>query len=360
MNEDQFEQINSILEEYPLSSLYCLELRNQLISNALPGDVPSSVVEMKSDESLLRMVDYDLSSYQTYLSSVEFNWIEAVAKELFITRALLTDHPPNTSDTEVHKLSAMNVEFEKQLQELNASISKDEATVLEMTQELESGYDETIKTTTQSRKLMNEIADLELELNELKTHQTEDGAEPMTIAEVTQVATEYENQLQEMNERLAANQMEVPQLKTLHLSDSKAVEQLRIERHAVEKAEGDRRRTLSSQIRGGTLVKIEAGLTWFKSVRRTYQASMGIISIGFVGQPRSKPDKLRVTFSLRPPLEATLVIEFKDLPHSGTRRIASAYLDRSSQDIEPIVEPYIANNDLVTLIRAVVHFLGHL
>lgn len=131
-----------------------------------------------------------------------------------------------------------------------------------MTQELEDGYDLAIKASNQGRKLTNEIADLELELNELKINQTEDDAERMTIAEVTQASAECEKELQTMTERLALNQAEVPRLKALHIKESKLVDQLRITRNTMEKAEGDRRRTLVSQTRGGTLVRIESSRNW--------------------------------------------------------------------------------------------------
>ncbi|KAG0142543.1 hypothetical protein CROQUDRAFT_662420 [Cronartium quercuum f. sp. fusiforme G11] len=357
---ENLDQITTILEEYHSGSLFCLDIRRQLIADALPGDVPGSVSEMQCDESVLRRLEADLGKYQSYLSAVEFNWIEAAAKEMFITQALMTEDAPLTTDADVQRLSSLNLECEKQLQELQALIDRDEAEVLAMTEELEAGYDLTIKTCTQARKLTNEIADLELELNELKLNQTEDDADRMTITEVTQMATEYENQLQEMNKRLAANQSEVPRLKTLHSKETKVVEQLRAERHTLEKAEGDRRRTLTSQIRGGTLVKIEAGRTWLKSVRRTYEASLGISAIYFFGPTRSRPNKFHIKFTLRHPLEGTLVVNFKDSPLSGTRYISSAYLDQSSQDVEPIVKPFIAESDLTSLIGAVIHFLGQL
>lgn len=133
---DKLEEINSILDEFQPSFLYCLELRNQLISEAILADVPDRVSDMESDQSLLMTLDHDLNRYQvllqdsylsnliisslsfsnvplssstflyvqTYLSAVEFNWIEAATKELFIANALLTHDAPLTTEADIQRL----------------------------------------------------------------------------------------------------------------------------------------------------------------------------------------------------------------------------------------------------------------
>ncbi|POW08903.1 hypothetical protein PSTT_07227 [Puccinia striiformis] len=190
-----------------------------------------------------------------------------------------------------------------------------------------------------NRLLTNDIADLELELNELKMNQKEDDGELMTISEATEAAGGLEPQ---------------------YTKESKLVDQLRSERNAIEKAEGDRRRTLGARIRGGSIAKLESSRTWLTSVTQTYKASIGILSIDVSGPNPLRPTKLQVKFGLRHPLTGTLVIELADSPSLGTRMISSAYLDQSSQDISTIVEPSIRDNDLISLVISVRHFLARL
>ncbi|MBW0467016.1 hypothetical protein O181_006731 [Austropuccinia psidii MF-1] len=368
---EDFEHITNILDEYQSNKLFSLELRRDLIGQEPSSfdasqelddddDRPENVKQMEVDGRLLRTLEFDLDSYETYLSAVEFNWVEAAAKDKFITSAILEQDGLKCTDQQIQAINEENIELESILKDLHAAIEKDEAHVLEIAQELQERYTSSQATYKLSRALTDDIADLELELNELKLNQKEDDSELMTIAEATEIAGELDNQLMEIIGRTSANNEEIPKLKAQYAKESKAVDQLRIERNAIEKAEGDRRRTLGGRIRGSSIAKLESSRTWLTSVTQSYKAAMGILSINASGSDPLKPTKLQIKFGLRHPLTGTLVIEFADSPSLGTRMISASYLDQSSQDISAIVEPFLGGNDVTSLIHAVLHFLVRL
>ncbi|KAH9442293.1 hypothetical protein H4Q26_005311 [Puccinia striiformis f. sp. tritici PST-130] len=369
----ELELITNVLDEYQSNKLFSLNLRRDLIGQESSStsfdtsqeiddneDRPENVKQMEVDGKLLRTLDYDLISYDSYLSAVKFNWVEAVAKEKFIASTILEEDGLNCSYEEIQRLNESNMEYENMLKASLEKIERDESKILEMAQELQDRYTEAQATYKLNRLLTNDIADLELELNELKMNQKEDDGELMTISEATEAAGGLERQLMEMTTKLSENNTLIPKLKAQYTKESKLVDQLRSERNAIEKAEGDRRRTLGARIRGGSIAKLESSRTWLTSVTQTYKASIGILSIDVSGPNPLRPTKLQVKFGLRHPLTGTLVIELADSPSLGTRMISSAYLDQSSQDISTIVEPSIRDNDLISLVISVRHFLARL
>lgn len=84
---DKLEEINSILDEFQPSFLYCLELRNQLISEAILADVPDRVSDMESDQSLLMTLDHDLNRYQVLLQ-------DSYLSNLIISSLSFSKRPP--------------------------------------------------------------------------------------------------------------------------------------------------------------------------------------------------------------------------------------------------------------------------
>ncbi|CAH7670451.1 hypothetical protein PPACK8108_LOCUS5162 [Phakopsora pachyrhizi] len=335
---DELDQITSILDEFQTNKLYSLELRRDLIIQessfdtsqdaSTDDDPPESVEHMQVDGKLLSTLEYDLKSYHDYLSAVEFNWIEAAAKEKFISTTLLSDDGLSCSDQDIQELEKENFDYERAIKSIDSSIEEQEAEILQMTRELEDRYTSTLTTYRLSRTLTNDIADLKLELNELKLNQNEDDSELMTIAEASEKTATLERQMFEMSNQLTFNNEEIPKLKSQYAKESKLVDQLRSERNAIEKAEGDRRRTLSGRIRGGSLAKLESGRNWFLRVTETYKASLGIISIGVSGPNLLEPSKLEIKFSLRHPLTGTLIIEFNETTSLGVRKISNAYVSR--------------------------------
>lgn len=367
--EEELEQITSILDQYQSRKLFSLELRRELIGQEASydtsqeldddGDRPGNIKQMEVDAKILRRLDFDLISYEAYLSAVQFNWVEAAAKERFITSTVLDENGLNCSYDEIQKLCEANSGYEVMLKVLQEEIEQDEAKIVEMAKELQDRYTDSEATYKLNRALTNDIADLELELNELKMNQKDDS-ELMTISEATEAAGELERQLVEITHKLTENNEQLPKLKAQYAKESKLVDQLRVERNALEKAEGDRRRTFGGRIKESSMVKLESSRTWLTSVTQTYKAALGILSINVSGPNLLHPDKLQIKFGLRHPLTGTLVIEFVDSPALGTRKISSAYLDQSSQDISAIVEPSIKDNDLTSLIFSVRHFLARL
>jgi len=364
---EELEKITNVLDEYQSNKLFSLDLRRDLIGQEAAfdtsqeiddnDDLPENVKLMEVDGKLLSTLDYDLISYESYLAAVQFNWVEAAAKEKFIVSTILEEDGLKCSYDDIQRLNETNLEFEKMFKALQQQISNDESKISEIAQELQDRYTDAQATYKLNRALMNDIADLELELNELKMNQKEDDVELMTISEATEAAGELERQLMETTAKLSENNEQIPKLKAQYAKESKLVDQLRIERNAIEKAEGDRRRTLGGRTQGSSIVKVESGRTWLTSVTQTYKAVMSILSIDVSGPNPLYPTKLQIKFGLRHPLTGTLVVEFATSPALGTRMISSAYLDRSSQDISTVVQRDIQDNDMVSLILSVVHFL---
>lgn len=367
---DELEQVTTILDAYQSNKLFSIELRQDLIGHEASfnnsqdlddnHDCPDNVKQLEVDGKLLRTLDYDLASYETYLSAVQFYWVEAAAKENFIASTIFDDDGLDCSDNETQKLLEANLQHESELKTLQATIAQEEEKVFRMTQEIQERYTGTQATYKLNRALTNDIADLELELNELKINQKEDDSELMTISEATEAGLELEKQLTQISNQLSINYDQIPKLKAQFVKESKLVDQLRIERNAIEKVEGDRRRTLGGRTEGSSIAKLESGRTWFTTVTQTYKAAMGILSINVLGPNPVYPNKLQIKFGLRNPLTGTLVIEFTDCLVLGTQIISAAYLDQSSQDISIVVEPFIRENDLTLLILSVRHFLVRL
>lgn len=112
--EEELEQITSILDQYQSRKLFSLELRRELIGQEASydtsqeldddGDRPGNIKQMEVDAKILRRLDFDLISYEAYLSAVQFNWVEAAAKERFITSTVLDENGLNCSYDEIQKL----------------------------------------------------------------------------------------------------------------------------------------------------------------------------------------------------------------------------------------------------------------
>lgn len=366
---DELQPITNVLDEYQSNKLFSLDLRRDLIGQDPSfdtyqeiddnGDLPEDVKQMEIEGKFLNTLDYDLISYESYFSAVQFNWVEAAVKEKFIASAILDEDGLKCSYDEIQRLNEPNLEYEKKLVALQQSIAADdERKILQIAQEIEDRYTSAQATFKLGRALTNDIADLELELNELKMSQKGDDVELMTITEATEAAGELERQLMEMTTKLSDNNQQIPKLKAQYPKESKLVDQLRIERNAIEKAEGHRRRTLGGRIKGNSIVKLESCRKWLTSVSRTYKAVQSILSIDVSGANLLSPTKLQVKFGLRRPLIGILVVEFANSPALGTQIISSAYLDQSSQDISTVVQRAIQDNDLCYLILAVLHFLS--
>ncbi|KAA1071170.1 hypothetical protein PGT21_020162 [Puccinia graminis f. sp. tritici] len=366
----ELETITNALDEYQAKKLFSLELRRDLIGQEASFDnsqdiddeqnLPENVHQMEVDGKLLKILDYDLNAYESHLSAVQFNWIEAAAKEKFIASTILEENGLSCSSDEIQRLNETNTEYVSILKNLHASIDRDESKILEIAQELEERYTDSQGTYKLNRLLTNDIADLELELNELKMNQKEEDVELMTISEATEAAGDLERQLMEMAARHAENNQEIPRLKAQFAKEVKLVDQLRVERNALEKADGDRRRTLGGRTKSTSLAKLEAARAWLNNTTQTFKASMGILSIDVSGPDPLCPTKLQIKFGLRHPLTGTLVLDFANSPALGTLTISSAYLDQSSQDISSIVEPHVRDDQLVSLIISVQRFLGQL
>ncbi|WAQ84812.1 hypothetical protein PtA15_5A385 [Puccinia triticina] len=368
MNE--LEAITNALDEYQSTKLFSLDVRRDLIGQEASfdnsqeidtnEDLPENVKQMEVDEKLLTTLDYDLISYESYLSAVKFNWVEAAAKEKFIASTIFEEKGLNCSYDEIQRLNETNSEYETMLKALQAAIDEDESKILEMAQELQDRYTDAQATYKLNRALTNDIADLELELNELKMNQKEDDMELMTISEATEAAGDLERQLMELASKLSENHQQIPKLKAQYPKEFKLVDQLRVERNALDKAEGDRRRTLGGKTKRSSIAKLESARTWLTSTTQTYRAAIGILSIDISGPNPLFPSKLHIKFGLRHPLTGTLVIEFAGSPALGTLTISSAYLDQSSQDISSIVDPHVRNDELIALIISVQLFLAQL
>ncbi|KNZ62169.1 uncharacterized protein VP01_1304g5 [Puccinia sorghi] len=281
---EELEKITNVLDEYQSNKLFSLDLRRDLIGQEAAfdtsqeiddnDDLPENVKQMEVDGKLLSTLDYDLISYESYLAAVQFNWVEAAAKEKFIVSTILEEDELKCSYDDIQRLNETNLEFEKTLKALQQQISDDESKISDIAQELQDRYTDAQATYKLNRALMNDIADLELELNELKMNQKEDDVELMTISEATEAAGELERQLMEMTAKLSENNEQIPKLKAQYAKESKLVDQLRVERNAIEKAEGDRRRTLGGRTQGSSIVKVESGRTWLTSVTQTYKANL--------------------------------------------------------------------------------------
>lgn len=365
---DELQTITNVLDAYQSNKLFLLDLRRDLIGQDASfdtyqeidnnGDLPENVKQLEIDGKFLNTLDYDLMSYESYLSAVQFNWVEAAAKEKFIASTILDENGLKCSYDEIQRGNETNLEYEKRLKVLQQEILEDERKILQSAQEVEDRYTDAQATYKLNRAVTNEMADLELELNELKMSQKGDDAELMTITEATEAAGELERQLMEMTTKLSENNQQIPKLKAQFAKEFKLVNQLRIERNAIEKAEGDRRRTLGGRIKGNSIVKVESSHKWLTNVSQAYKATQGILSIDVSGANPLSPTKLQVKFGLRHPLIGILVVEFSNSPALGTRIISSAYLDQSSQDISTVVHRAIQDNDLVSLINSAVRFLG--
>ena len=148
---EELEKITNVLDEYQSNKLFSLDLRRDLIGQEAAfdtsqeiddnDDLPENVKLMEVDGKLLSTLDYDLISYevregyifsinhfrnllrqllllrawllilrfypQSYLAAVQFNWVEAAAKEKFIVSTILEEDGLKCSYDDIQRLSKL-------------------------------------------------------------------------------------------------------------------------------------------------------------------------------------------------------------------------------------------------------------
>ncbi|KAB2580404.1 hypothetical protein DBV05_g905 [Lasiodiplodia theobromae] len=273
MSADHAEAIERLKSLQKSQDIKIIELSNDVRPQpAKNGDKRNSAAsEMSADDATPASLQADLVHYKELFSKLRFSYVEQVTKEKYLT-AITVDPPQFVEPSE-------NVELERELVEVKASLKAQKVEVAEILAELErrgrdlsKRYESIQLRTAQLEALPIDIANLESTIAELQGTQAPHPTNPslsLPLPETMSVLAAKEAELAALDKQLSSLESTVPR-KTRELerleAELKPLEEKK--RNTVQAAREAQRRREAGQAgmgddleeRGRWLTAVEQGL----------------------------------------------------------------------------------------------------
>ncbi|GAA5997805.1 uncharacterized protein JCM10292_006826 [Rhodotorula paludigena] len=279
----------------------------------------------------------DLKVFKDHVSTLKFAYLESNAKLEFVNHILNPDGYTPISKEVNDQFAQERLHAKAQLKARKERVTELESNIRNEAEELEKELKRRNDEAEHAARLVRECEAMETEIAMLKNKRS--ATERLTIDEAAAMCEQQENELVQIGQRTKQCEDEMKTLKPRIKASKMSIERYSHTAKQLRKEQDER------DAKGVQDVRAEEGCEWIDTTAALYKSLVGVHNAYAVGNP---PNELVFEYGSSENKEELRRLSIA-LGEDG--RMVGAQLVDSSEDIQDIVQPYIASQDIRSLVQ---------